>query len=127
MRRATVIKQRDGESGETFAYRLPTVQLGIDDDGDPWTTCVVQPCDKPKLDEDGLTPTQREFMDAMRAALAEANGDRASVREVRLRFYAGRPDAKSDARRVAFNRALSSAIKAERIAVDDAEEWAWLS
>lgn len=127
MRKATVIKMRDGESGETFSYRLPTVQIGADEDGDPWTTCIVQPCAEPKLDEDGLTPAEREFMNVMRAALGEARGDRVQVREVRLRFYAGRADAKPDARRIAFNRALASALKADRIGVDDTEEWAWLN
>lgn len=126
IRKATVTKLRDGDVGGEFSYRLPTVQLGLDEEGDPWTTCVVESVAVPKADDEALTATDRELMDAVRAGLSEAEGDRVSVREMRLRFYAGRPEAKPDARRVAFGRALSAAIKAGRIMVDDSEEWAWL-
>jgi len=125
MRRATVTKLRDGEVGGDFSYRLPIVTLGTDEDGDPWTTCVVEPCPTPVLDDDGLSKTDRELIDVVRAAVSEAGGGRVTVKELRLRFYAGRPDAKPDARRVAFGRALSAAIRDGRIKVDDAEEWAW--
>lgn len=37
----TVKKARDGVSGERFAFKLRTVELGVDDDGDPVTSCVV--------------------------------------------------------------------------------------
>lgn len=127
LRSGAVTKVRDGEAGGQLRYRLPIVTLGEDEDGEPWTTCIVQPCVELKLDEDGLTPTEREFMNVMRAALDEGNGDRVRVKEVRLRFNAGRPDAKPDARRIAFNRAFSAAIKTDRVGVDDHEEWAWLN
>jgi len=37
-----VSKQKDGEDGGQFAFRLNTVELGQDSDGDPITSCVVQ-------------------------------------------------------------------------------------
>lgn len=40
---ATVVKQKDGEDGARFAFRLQQVELGIDDDGEPVTSCVVDP------------------------------------------------------------------------------------
>ncbi len=50
---AKVTQQRDMKGGLTFSYRLREVELGKDDDGDPVTTCVVEPCEpvekKPKL------------------------------------------------------------------------------
>lgn len=39
---ATVVKQKDGEDGRRFAFRLPQVELGRDDDGEPVTSCVVE-------------------------------------------------------------------------------------
>ena len=40
-------KQRDMAGGRVFAYRLVEVELGHDQDGDPVTTCRVEPCDTP--------------------------------------------------------------------------------
>ena len=39
---ATVVKQKDGEDGRRFAFRLHQVELGRDDDGEPVTSCVVE-------------------------------------------------------------------------------------
>lgn len=40
---ALLDKQRDGPTGLKFHYRLRQVEIGIDRDGDPVTTCVVEP------------------------------------------------------------------------------------
>jgi hypothetical protein len=42
---AEVTKQRDGPTGYKFAYTLRQVELGQDQDGDPVTTCLVEPAD----------------------------------------------------------------------------------
>ncbi|HVJ78107.1 MAG TPA: AAA family ATPase [Hyphomicrobium sp.] len=126
VRRATVTKLRDGDVGADFSYRLPIVTLGTDEDGDPWTTCVVDPVIPPKLDDDGLSAGDREFMGVLQVASEESGSARVRVREARLRFYAGRRDAKPDALRKAFRRALDDAVKAGRIGVDADEEWVWL-
>lgn len=42
---ATLDKQRDGPTGLSFPYTLRQVELGQDQDGDPVTTCVVEPGD----------------------------------------------------------------------------------
>lgn len=44
---ASVTKQKDGEDGAQFAFRLVTVTLGEDADGDAITSCVVEPLDAP--------------------------------------------------------------------------------
>jgi hypothetical protein len=43
MRIATVTKQRDLPSGTRFAFRLASVELGRDTDGDAVSSCVVEP------------------------------------------------------------------------------------
>ncbi|OAN86077.1 AAA family ATPase [Sulfitobacter geojensis] len=40
---AEVTKQRDGPTGCKFCYSLLQINLGCDQDGDPVTTCVVEP------------------------------------------------------------------------------------
>jgi hypothetical protein len=39
-------KVKDGADGERIAFRLRVVQLGVDDEGDDITTCVVEECGK---------------------------------------------------------------------------------
>ncbi|WP_119460647.1 AAA family ATPase [Rhodospirillaceae bacterium SYSU D60014] len=41
-RSATVVKQKDGHEGDAFAFDLDVVQLGLDEDGDEITSCVVR-------------------------------------------------------------------------------------
>jgi hypothetical protein len=40
---ATVTKQRDGPTEGSVTFKLRGVELGINDDGDPVTSCVVEP------------------------------------------------------------------------------------
>lgn len=44
-RSLTVSKQKDGEDGAEFAFKLSVVDLGKDDDGEPITSCAVLPLD----------------------------------------------------------------------------------
>lgn len=44
-RAAMVTKQRDYQGGETFAFTLKSVSLGVDQDGDEVTSCVVEEAD----------------------------------------------------------------------------------
>ena len=41
----TITKSRDGETGKPFAFRREVIQLGLDDDFDPITSCVALPAD----------------------------------------------------------------------------------
>lgn len=45
VRLAKVTKQRDYQGGEIFAFDLEQVHLGVDQDGDPVTSCVVKAVD----------------------------------------------------------------------------------
>lgn len=41
-RSLTVTKQKDGEDGSEYAFKLETVVLGFDDDGEEITSCIVE-------------------------------------------------------------------------------------
>jgi len=43
VRTATITKQRDGETGASIPFRLRQVELGLNLDGDPVTSCIVGP------------------------------------------------------------------------------------
>jgi hypothetical protein len=61
---ATVELMKDGPQGDEFASRLEVVELGLDDDGDKITSCVIVPVE-------GLAP-QKERPRKLPAAAAKA-------------------------------------------------------
>jgi hypothetical protein len=61
---ATVELMKDGPQGEEFASRLEVVEIGIDDDGDKITSCVIVPVE-------GLAP-QKEKPKKLPVAAAKA-------------------------------------------------------
>lgn len=70
---ALLTKQRDGPTGIKFEYRLRQVELGRDQDGDPVTTCVVEPVDS-GTGRGRLSEGQRRALDIL-AKLIEAVGE----------------------------------------------------
>jgi hypothetical protein len=56
LRSGVVTKVKDAVSGAAFAFRLRTVDLGTDSDGDPVTTCLVDPVDAPDRPKPGRKP-----------------------------------------------------------------------
>ncbi len=55
---------RDSEAGAEIHCRLRQVEIGVDDAGDPITSCVVEPDEAPAATETGirLTPNQRTML-----------------------------------------------------------------
>jgi hypothetical protein len=72
---ATVMKQRDGEIGLTFAFRLDAIEVGEDQDGDRITSCVVMPEDAEAISKDRarkVTGQPKVALELLRSAIAEA-------------------------------------------------------
>ena len=142
---AKVTKQRDRIGGEEFHFKLKQVEVGVDKDKKPVTSCVVV---EPELDE---VPTKRDkeakpvrLTDDARIALEQLakaieRADEqpppglpipASTKAVRVsnwRAYCDKvlaPDSdKSDSKSRAFRRARSRLQAAKNIGVFG--EWAW--
>jgi hypothetical protein len=72
LRVAKVSKQRDNPGDEEFAFTLRSVQLGLDEDGDMVSSCVVEESDEaPKARKPRLTGQPLIAMQALGDALAD--------------------------------------------------------
>lgn len=119
----TIAKQKDGEDGREYSFRLNTVVLGTDADGEDITSCVVE-----HLAEQGmrLPPRQRSgkhtaILDVFNQ-LADLGDGRATVAEVLDNVVASMPqDAhdKRDTRRQLARRSLNQLIEAKRLRVEE--------
>lgn len=68
---AEVTKQRDGPTGYKFAYSLRQIELGRDQDGDPVTTCLVEPINSRETDRAQVSGPALVALDALEALLDE--------------------------------------------------------
>ena len=119
---ATITKQRDGISGDQIAFRLRPVELGRDEDGDPVTSCIVEPTDElpqKRTSKPAVLPASAKIaLTTLQKALAEAGKEAPAsnhipatrvveVKDWRRYHYAGTAaDGQTDeARKKAFQRA----------------------
>jgi hypothetical protein len=143
----TVELAKDFEEGTEIVSRLERVELGIDRDGDPISSCIVVPTEATaatrRVREKGLTKSQK----ALRAAIDEALDNvgkgivpRTGMPEVRgvkvndvrsefdRRYVVAEPDPGKAARlkRVAFARALDRLSPAEfGTGAANGADWIW--
>jgi AAA domain/Domain of unknown function (DUF6371) len=136
----TVEFMKDGPQGDEFASRLEVVEIGLDDDGDRITSCVIVPVEglapqkeKPKklpaaavkalkalheiIDDAGIIPPHDSYIPLATRAV--------TVEEWRAHTYkrglgsSGEPDAKKHA----FRRAFDCLVENHRIAVSEPYVW----
>lgn len=65
-------KQKDAEDGWSLQFKLKVVELGVDEDGDPVTSCVVEETDAHAPNRHRgphLSPTQRQVYNELLATL----------------------------------------------------------
>jgi len=62
-----VAKSKDGEDGAAHPFKLEVMELGIDADGDPVTSCVIK-ADSSSPIKKPLTPSMKRGMDTFYAA-----------------------------------------------------------
>lgn len=67
-RTATIKKQRDGETGQQYHFTLDRVEVGIDDENDQITSCIVRYLDGAKVPEMKLTPNQQTMFSILHEA-----------------------------------------------------------
>lgn len=74
-----IAKMKDGEDGLSWMFRLPVVEVGNDEDGDPVTTCICEVLSEPKHSDVSGEPSGKrkpagqaaEFIRAVRKAIDE--------------------------------------------------------
>jgi hypothetical protein len=82
-RHLALTKTRDGETGPISGFTLRSVQIGIDDDGDPVEAAIVEPCDT-----GGSAKTPAKHAAALIEAYDEIRADEAAapLAKVKERF-----------------------------------------
>lgn len=127
-REAIITKQRDGETGGEFHFCLPVVEIGRDEDGDPVTTCVVEPTASPRVGTDGLAEHDRTFLDCVQLAITESGGERGRLDIARKAYIDRRAKegTKPATARSDWYRRLKVLREADRIQCDDHDEWVWI-
>jgi hypothetical protein len=114
---AKITKQKDGEVNLEFGFTLPVIEVGQDQDGDPITTCVVQPSDDvpakagKEAKVSNFNDPRYDFQRAVINIFAESLGDApdAQMQEVELieAIQVQFPDKRSDN----IHRALLRLVK----------------
>ena len=127
-------KQRDMQSGRTFAYTLTDVRIGTDGDGDDVTSAVVTPSSVPQATKP-MSQNERVLWEALQEFAADHGrpnpagtgwpepGRYSVVEAEAFRTFAQGRFVNSNPRQ-AYSRALESLQKGNRIGVNDAHIWA---
>jgi hypothetical protein len=126
-----VAKAKDDADGEKQGFNLRRVVLGVDEDGDDISTCLIEPTEAPKGKAKEAKPTGQagQALDILHDLIARhgatppvneqipANTKCVSLRVWREHIYSRLlTDAKPDAQRQAFNRATQALIAKHQVA-----------
>jgi KaiC/GvpD/RAD55 family RecA-like ATPase len=137
---ATITKQRDGSTEGYIAFQLRQVDLGVDQDGDPVTSCVIDAADhrdKPSRGKISLSSAQARALKLLADAITTAGEvpppnnhipaqTRCVIEDVWREYcYRGAISAgDQNAKRMAFKRCANTLIAVGR--VDKWDPWVWL-
>ena len=75
LRTAKSTKQRDMETGTVFTFKLKVVELGIDEDGDAVTTCVIHEASESEIAEASKPKIKGKNQLIMRNAFTQLRGE----------------------------------------------------
>ncbi|MDO9068993.1 MAG: AAA family ATPase, partial [Deltaproteobacteria bacterium] len=111
-RRWIARKVKDGQDGEEGWFKLEVRHLGVDEDGDPETSCVISPAPEPEKPEKPLSGSLKLALSALEAA----GGVDVELDSWRDSYYRISP-AEPAAKRQAFLRARQQLQSAGKISV----------
>lgn len=113
----TYTKLKDGEQPEPAEFKLVPVEIGLDEDGEPITSCIVEYGERSaKSKEATLTAGERELLELVKLHPGILSGDLKTALFDRRRERD--PDAKYDTIKKAFQRSLDGLIDKEKVFMD---------
>lgn len=113
-----VDKVKEAEDGAKKFFRLKSVIIGQDEDGEDITSCVVEPLDGDRPTESkSLTKSQLYALESLHTAMKQERTDRVHVDVWRTYFYAGHPADNDDAKQKAFQRARRELVGIKKVSV----------
>ena len=123
-RAATITKLKDGEDSASFGFKLHTVTVGIDEEGDEITSCVLEHHDggRPKKKNEPKGKNEKLALRLLNDLIdLDMSGDGVKVEELLTEMINNmlRGDGKQDQRRTLAMRAIDSLMAEGRIASDN--------
>jgi len=124
----SIAKSKDGEDGASFPFRLKVVEMGIDEDGDKITSCVIEQAEAVEGSHytKPLTDSQNQGLKAYHQAaevdgLLDEDGNFAGLHleAWRPRFYSISTADSQDAKNKAFQRVRKDLTKLNQLSVED--------
>jgi hypothetical protein len=83
--RMQLLKVRDGEEGRVIPYRLHSVDMGVDEDGERISTALIRwECERPMAQKKNGRPRKNDF--TMQQAINEVGGFPVDVQKLRAAF-----------------------------------------
>lgn len=123
-RTATVTKQKDGEDGAIFGFKLAPVLLGVNDEGEDITSCVIEHVEAPKQESKAreLGGVERDVYKVLSDMMPlDGGGTSVDVEDLIAGVMKGmvKTDKGKDQRRTRVRRALESLARSEIIGLQD--------
>ncbi|MDL2207531.1 helicase RepA family protein [Desulfovibrio sp. OttesenSCG-928-M16] len=115
-----VPKVKEGEDGAKKYFRLKSVVVGTDADGDDMTSCVVEPLDSSAIGRAEDKPPTKSQIYALESFDKAARFERAEIVHVdtwRPYFYAGHTADNDEAKQKAFQRARKELVAIGKLSV----------
>lgn len=113
-------KSKEGRDGIRRGFRLKSVGLGYDADGEPVTSCVVEEDNAPVQEEEKpLSPALNYALESLQTALKKEGTNSIHVDDWRPAFYAGHTADNDNAKKVAFHRDRNKLVTLGKICVEN--------